>query len=73
MNSPVLLTMWGPIPSNPPWNGTENFTWSALGPDACAWSIEALKDPVHDADGCPLWASTLNLPVELAIVTDGIG
>ena len=41
------LTISGLKPSSPPWKGTVNFNWLAVGPVVPSVDIEALNEPVH--------------------------
>ena len=45
--APVFLIVHGAKPSSPPWNGTVNLSWLAVGPVAPVESIEALNEPDH--------------------------
>jgi len=44
---PINLTISGLKPSSPPWKGTVNFNWLAVGPVDPSVDIEALNEPVH--------------------------
>ena len=69
LSAPVNLTVHGAIPSSPPWKGTENLSWLAVGPVAPVTSIEALNEAEFAPTGahkpelsCPKCSSTLKLP-----------
>ena len=66
--------MWEAIPSEPPWKGTVNFNWSAVGPVTPSVLIEALNEPTHKLElGWPLKVSTLNAPAQLFSAVNGSG
>ena len=48
--SPVCKTLYGGIPSEPPWKGTVNFNCVFLGPLTPVVSIEALNEPAHNPE-----------------------
>ena len=45
--APICFTMSYLIPSSPPWKGTVNLSWLAVGPLAPVESIEALNEFTH--------------------------
>ena len=54
INLPVCFTVYGAIPSSPPWKGTENLSCEFVGPFTPVTSIEALNEPDHKLElGCP--------------------
>ena len=74
LSFPINLTLWVGIPSVPPWNGTENFNWSAVGPFTPVVSKVAPNEPENKLElGWPEWFSTLNAPAILFSSIDGNG
>ena len=58
------LTVHGAIPSSPPWKGTVNLSWLAVGPPTPVTLIEALNEPGHKLElACPKASSVLKSPV----------
>ena len=74
LSAPVNLTVYGAIPSVPPWKGTVNLIWSAVGPVVPVESISLANEPVHNPElAWPSWSSTLNGPATFNSITSGKG
>ena len=55
LSPPVNLGVCGAIPSSPPWKGTVNLSWFAVGPLCAVVSNDALRAPVHNPESeCPV-------------------
>ena len=76
LSVPVNITVWGAIPSSPPWKGTVNLSCAFVGPLAPVVSNDLLNEPVHKLElGWPKKLSTLKSPAMLfcSVGTLGIG